>query len=199
MAQTLQLSEAAGQALALVEAGTLFADIGTLGANWRKLAAAVNAAPGITDGPAFVRWLLAHLDDDTTTALFAAANLAPLLASLRAAEARVKTVLPGAERLLAPLSTFVEVETAHTDLPQGWIDGANPGLVSLSPGAIARSLPVGSDLSVSFSASGAIECEAGALWPFKGDGLSGGLLRISARGDLAAGASFALPFAWGKL
>jgi hypothetical protein len=199
MVQTLQLRDAADQALGLVASAALFANIGTLGAHWRKLAGQITNGVPITDGPAFTRWLLAHLDDQSATALFESAGLTPLLTSLRNAKAQLGAILPGAEKLLSPLSAFTEVETVHTDLPQGWIDGADPGKVSFARDAFGHTVPVSSDLSVSFSISGALACEAGALWPFKGDGLGAGLLQVSASGALTAKTNFALPFAYGKL
>ena len=49
-------------------------------------------------------------------------------------------------------------------------------------------------LTFSIGAEAGLECEAGAVWPFRGDAVTPGLLRIGADGGVEAKAGLSLPF-----
>jgi hypothetical protein len=171
--------------------------IAELAPHWKALAAAAATDVALDTAPKFLAWLLTVLAAPETAALFATQGLAPLLARLQGVQARLADLPGDAERLLLPLGAFAETATASPGLAQGWIDGNNPGLIAWSP-AVGGGAEAGR-FQLRFGLEGALEFEAGALWPFRGDAVPPSLLRISLQGKLAAEAGAALPFRRGTL
>ncbi|MBB4860626.1 hypothetical protein HNO88_003970 [Novosphingobium chloroacetimidivorans] len=52
----------------------------------------------------------------------------------------------------------------------------------------------GAELQFNLGAEALLECEAGAVWPFRGDAVPPGLLRMGARGKVETRAGLSLPF-----
>jgi hypothetical protein len=183
MADLLRLRDLTGNALTLLEDSRLLADIGALGSIWPTIAsdlARLAAQPALAPGQV-LGWLFAHIDDAQVTSLFHAVNQDDLLARLRAGITRLQTLLPGLPQLLAPVS-------------------ASPApKVQWQPGTLTTPLTPATDLSLTFALSGGLTCQAGAAWPYKGDGITDPLLMLEANGDIKADATFKLPFSYGSL
>ena len=203
MANTLQLSAAGGDLIALTESSALFSDIGKLGAQWKQLAIAIANAghQPLTDGPALVQWLLTNLNTPAVQAIFTAVGAGPLLASLIAADAKLNAILPNGAALLAPLNTFAAPTTAPSGVPGDWQSAKAPGLVKIAPAALTVAPGAGADMSVSFalSADAAIGVEADAQWPYASDAMGAGYLMLAAAGSFTANGTFRLPFSYGSL
>ncbi|OYQ34759.1 hypothetical protein CHU93_02095 [Sandarakinorhabdus cyanobacteriorum] len=186
--------------------------LATIGEQWTALAAKLNnLAEGetIDSIESLLAFLRGKLENDLVVEAFDALGLAELRTKLLAST-EVYDQLPEAAKLLAaPLAAFAETESASAeDAPQplgfrdDWVDGADPGKVSL-PLSLLREEAAGTtgkvDFNLALSADVELSCEAGALWPYRRDAVTPGLLQLTLGGRLEAKAGGKLPFSSGSL
>lgn len=142
-------------------------------------------------------FLSGHLADAEIVEIFKSLGLTDLHSDLNAlGERLIDPKLPWS-KLLRPASEFVETYQVQPADEAGLDDGDNPGLVALRIPKLAadgdNGLGAGT-LSFSIGAQAGLECEAGAVWPFRSDKVQPGLLRIGAAGNVEAKAGLSLPF-----
>lgn len=176
--------------------------VAALAQHWQAIAGGLwqlgVAAP--VDSPArLAAYLAEHLGDEPVAQLFETLGLSDLHARL--ADAGADILAPGQPwaKLVRPCSDFAERYRGSTALDSGreLEDGDNPGLVTLAipPQAATGAASAGpADLRLSLAGDGALEAEAGALWPFRKDGVLPGLLRVGVAGEAEASAGASLPF-----
>lgn len=170
--------------------------------HWRKLATALWQA-GVdapVDSPVrLALYLSAKLDSDEVVAVFDGLGLSEMRKRIAGWRAEIADPDKPWAKLLRPCTDFVEsygIEPTSGSFARD--DGDNPGLVSLTmPHQDGRGAAAGGAATLSFALGGdaALECEAGSVWPFRGDGVPPGLVRIGGKGAAKAQASVAVPFA----
>lgn len=171
-----------------------------LTACWRDIAAAIlaDAKDAPVDDPAkLALYLDGKLGDPAVVEIFSKLGLDALLAKL----VRLGGDLTGADapwsKLLMPCDSFVEGYAGAAPAAGEPEDGGNPGLVTLKAPALAQDVSVTAgpgSLKFDVSAAAGLECEAGAIWPFRSDGVTPGLLRVGGNGKISADAGLSLPF-----
>ena len=169
-------------------------------AHWREIAVAVRnvAAETPVDSPVnLAAFLAGHIGDAEIGEIFGTLGLAELHSELSALGNRFLDPSAPWAKLLRPANEFVETYIDRTSDELAFDDGENPGLVALQIPKLAADADtglVGGALSFAIGAEAGLECEAGAAWPFRGDAVQPGLLRIGAEGKVEATAGFSLPF-----
>lgn len=171
-----------------------------LAAHWRDIALGIgNSVAGApVDSPVkLATYLATHIGDAPVVQVFADLGLAGLHADIaKIADDFVDPDAPWA-KLLRPANDFVESYRDKAAEEGGLDDGDNPGLVPLKIPRLAADADTGlgpATLSFSVGAQAGLACEAGAVWPFRGDRAKPGLLRIGAAGAVSARAGISLPF-----
>lgn len=173
-----------------------------LARDWRAIAAELwrlrKDAP-VDDPVKLALYLADTLDDPEIVAIFAALGLADLRDGL----ARLRTRLADPEspwaKLLRPMSAFVPAARSETPAGAdsfGIDDGGKDGLLALKiPKLAAEAAGKAGPAALQFSidAEAGLACEAGANWPFQGDGVAPGLLRIGGGGKIQTKAGISLP------
>lgn len=169
-----------------------------LARNWREIALRIRAlgADAPVDSPVRLALHVANnIDDEGIIAIFHELGLENLHARIGRAAARLVDPAAPWAKLLQPCSAFNE--SYQDTAVDGLDDGSNPGLVQLviPPLAVDGERSVGrGTLSFALGAQAGLECEAGAVWPFRADAVEGKLLRIGGKGEVSAKAGFSLPF-----
>lgn len=193
----IKIDNAVGDLSKLIPQLTTYAD---LAAHWRDIALGVRklAADAPVDSPVnLASYLATHIDDDAIAKIFGDLGLDLLHKKL--AEIGGDFVDPQAPwaKLLRPASEFVETYREQPAEEGALDDGDNPGLVRLKIPKLAGDADTGlgpATLNFALGAQVGLECEAGAVWPFRGDTVKPGLLRIGANGAVEAKAGITLPF-----
>ena len=171
-----------------------------LAKHWRDIALAVRklAADAPVDSPLnLLNYLAVNIGKKEIAELFKELGLSTLHAQL--AEVGGEVVDPKAPwaKLLQPTSGFVETYLEKPAEEGTLDDGKSPGLVQLgipklTSAASASLEPATFELAGTGKAT--LDCEAGSVWPFRGDSVAPGLLRIGASGAFEAKAGVSLPF-----
>lgn len=171
-----------------------------MGHQWRAIAAALWAlkvdAP--VDSPLrLVAYLAGHIDDEAVTTVFGDLGLRDLHDRLvKDARTYLDPASPWA-KLLKPFSDFtIGLPAASSDDSFGFDAAGDDGELDLSiPAVAAEAAPALGPVALTFNvgAQGALQCEAGAPWPFRNDGMSGALLRIGGQGKVTTQAGVSLP------
>lgn len=153
--------------------------------------------PSVETSQDVLTWLGAHVDSAQADTVFTALGLTALQSNLKAMKPRIAMLAPNAALLLKPVGDFAETQdaaaTAAKLLPEGWVDGSDPGMIAWKPTASLPAPPL-ADAKLSLTLEGGLEIEAGALWPFSSDKVAPGLLRISAKGNVGAVAGARVPY-----
>lgn len=193
----IKIDNAVGDLSNLIPQLKTYAD---LAAHWRDIARAVRqlAADAPVDSPVnLASYLVTNIGRDEIAEIFSNLQLSKLHDALKeVGDDFLDPQAPWA-KLLRPASEFVET---YLDQPaeEGVLDdGDNPGLVRLNIPNLAGDGDTGlgpATLSFALAAQAGLECEAGAVWPFRGDEVQPGLLRIGADGAVEAKAGISLPF-----
>lgn len=169
-----------------------------LAQHWQALAAEIwkAGATAPVDSPVKLAVYIADkLDDPAIVEVFTGLGLDALRQKVSALGAHFIDPAAPWSKLLQPADSFAE-SYGDTSV-NGLDDGANPGLVALTIPPVATDGTVAARLgSLTFGVSAAegLECEAGAVWPFRDDAVTPGLLRIGAGGTVTAKAGFTIPF-----
>ncbi|EJL33527.1 hypothetical protein [Novosphingobium sp. AP12] len=170
-----------------------------LALHWREVGSALwkLGVEAPVDSPARLAGFLAtHLADDAVIEVFATLGLTDLHGKLSAHVQKLQDT--GWAKLLRPMSDF---GPGSTGAPSG--DGfgfdapGDEGQFALSIPALAASAsPTVGSVALTFDVGvqGGLDCEAGSPWPFSGDGVAGGLLRVGGRGKVTTSAGVSLPF-----
>ncbi len=169
-----------------------------LARNWRVIAARVHqlGVDAPVDSPVRLAvYVAARIDDPALVAIFDELGLGGLHAKLKAVGDTFSD--PGAPwaKLLQPCDAFTE--SYASEAVGGLDEGDDPGLVTLhipSLEATGEAKAGPGTLSFGLTAAAGLDCEAGAAWPFRGDTVPPGLLRIGGSGKVTTNAGFALPF-----
>lgn len=146
------------------------------------------------DNPAkVIAYVLDHLDDADVSALLTELDLGDVAADL--AEIKAKIAKSQYSKLLQPVADTAEVYSLPGE-GRVYDPGTDKGLVALKVAAGGqRTVSAG---KVAFALSGnleaGLEVEAGAVWPFRGDGVAPGLLRIGGQATLVAKGGASAPF-----
>jgi hypothetical protein len=170
-----------------------------LGGQWGALTAKL---PTLHKPADVVEWLSGAVGTADAEAIFASAGLSNLYQEIVAAKDWFTKIPKEYWRLVQPLGDFVETENPNVATRPGWINGDDPGLVHVelsTPQGAWRAAEDKLDFTFTAAAGATLEAEAGALWPFKGDGVAPGLLRISAAGKIEGSAAATLPFPHGSI
>lgn len=136
-------------------------------------------------------YVLAHLDDAAVKAVVPADLRERLAAAVQAWDQSRWS------NLVKPLSELAERYDGADGPDSDFDSGSNTGMVPLRlPGLTKKQATAagGATLSFDLAATGAIEVEGGALWPFPKDGGAAGLVRLGLHGAVKAGAGLAAPF-----
>lgn len=168
--------------------------------HWRDIALAVRdlAADAPVDSPVnLAAYFAKHIGDEEIVEVFGALGLSDLQGKL--AQLGDRLLDPDARwaKLLQPANAFVETYGDESDDSGPLANGDDPGLVQLRIPKLAGDGDVGAGpatLAFAISAEGGLECEAGAVWPFRGDAVPPGLLRLGATGSVSAQTGISLPF-----
>lgn len=177
----INLNEAVADVSAVLPELGVFAE---LARHWHGIGEALRTlqAEAPVDSPEqLAGYLAAHLTDDAVVEVFTALGLAELHGELAAHVSKLEDA--GWTRLLRPMSDF--------DAPGG------EGQFALTlPPLAASAAPSAGSLALTFDVGvqGGLDCEAGSPWPFAGDEVPGGLLRIGGRGKVSTRAGVSLPF-----
>ncbi|HUD29215.1 MAG TPA: hypothetical protein VMQ93_10110 [Novosphingobium sp.] len=170
-----------------------------LARHWRDIGAALwkLEVDAPVDSPARLAiYLASHLDDGPVVEVFAALGLDDLHAKLSAHAARLGD--SGWAKLLRPMSDFGAGATGDPSADSFGFDApGDDGQFALTiPKLAASAAPSVGSVALTFDigVQGGLDCEAGSPWPFSGDGVAGGLLRIGGRGKVSTSAGISLPF-----
>jgi hypothetical protein len=193
----IKIDNAVGDLSKLIPQLKTYAD---LAAHWRDIALGVRelATDAPVDSPVnLASYLAANIGNAQIAQIFYKLGLSELHGKL--ADIGGDFVDPQAPwaKLLRPASEFVETYLEQTAENGALDDGANPGLVRLKIPKLAGDADTGlgpAMLSFALGAQVGLECEAGAVWPFRSDAVKPGLLRIGADGAVEAKAGISLPF-----
>ena len=186
---------------ALGDLSKLEPDLGVyaeLARNWRVIAARVHqlGAEAPVDSPVLLAVYVAErIDDPALATAFDELGLGALHIKLRAVADRFTDSSSLWAKLLQPCDAFIETYASET--VDGLDEGDDPGLVTLRipPLEATGEAKAGAgSLSFGITAAAGLACEAGAAWPFRGDAVLPGLLRIGGSGKVTTTAGFALPF-----
>lgn len=174
-----------------------------LAVQWRAIAAELwklgTDAP-VDDPRKLAAYLAAALDDAKVREVFATLQLQGLLEALVKVRDRLGDALSPWHKLLQPMSDFVPVVPGSLPVGAdsfGIDDGGKDGALALALPRLAEdaAAKIGpAALTFNISASAGLACEAGANWPFLGDGVPPGLLRIGGTGKVETKAGLSLPF-----
>lgn len=167
--------------------------------HWRAIAAQLwkLGADAPVDSPvALATYVASRLEDPSVAEVFATLGLDGLRGQLATIGHGFTDPDAPWAKLLQPSNAFLESygPQAGNGLFE---DGDNPGLIRLAIPTLAEDgvAPVAKgSMTFGISAAGGLECEAGSVWPFRGDGVVPGLLRIGADGMVKAKAGVSLPF-----
>jgi hypothetical protein len=193
----IKIDNAVGDLSKLIPQLKTYAD---LAAHWRDIALNMRklAADASVDSPInLATYLAANMGNAQIAQIFEKLGLSELHGKL--ADVGGDFVDPQAPwaKLLRPASEFVETYLEQPAEEGAFDDGDNPGLVRLNIPKLAGDADTGlgpETLNFAFGAQVGLECEAGAVWPFRGDAVKPGLLRIGADGAVEAKAGITLPF-----
>lgn len=186
---------------ALGDLSKLEPDLGVyaeLARNWRVIAARVHqlGAEAPVDSPVLLAVYVAErIDDPALATVFDELGLGALHIKLRAVADRFTDSSSLWAKLLQPCDAFIETYASET--VDGLDEGDDPGLVTLRipPLEATGEAKAGAgSLSFGITAAAGLACEAGAAWPFRGDAVLPGLLRIGGSGKVTTTVGFALPF-----
>lgn len=195
--QWISIDDALGDLTPLIDELKIYA---AFAGQWRSIGKEVLnvAAAAPIDSPVGLAvYLGTRIDDPAIMGVFDALGLQSLREGFGKLGDRLTDPQGPWAKLLQPCNAFAEDYGDPTEDIAAPEDGANPGLVALSiprldTGGDASLGPVG--LSFGLGVEGALECEAGAVWPFRGDAVKPGLLRVGANGNAQAKGGAALPF-----
>jgi hypothetical protein len=171
-----------------------------LAAHWRDIALAVRklGADAPVDSPVnLASYLATNIDKDEIVEIFSELGLSDLHGKLTEIGGDFVDPQTPWAKLLRPASEFVETYLDQPAEEGALDDGDNPGLVRLNIPKLAAGADTGlgpATLNFAVGAQAGLECEAGAVWPFRGDAVKPGLLRIGADGAVEAKAGITLPF-----
>ncbi len=171
-----------------------------LAAHWRDIARAVRqlAADAPVDSPVnLASYLATNIGRDEIAEIFSTLGLSELHDDLKKVGGDFINPQAPWAKLLRPASEFVETYLDQPTEADALDDGDNPGLVRLKIPKLAGDGDTGlapATLSFALAAQAGLECEAGAVWPFRGDAVQPGLLRIGADGAVEAKGGASLPF-----
>ena len=181
MSEILRITDATGLALNFLDDINILEDIGEISREWSKIGSALAALSSMpfSSAPNLMKWLLDNIEKPDVKTAFYDLKLGELWERIDAAKARLVKILPQAPALLAPV-------------------GSSPPAIVWQP-AVSGALQPATDLSLTFALSGALSVQAGAVWPYKGDGVDQPLLLLAAEADVKADAAFKLPFSSGSL
>lgn len=169
-------------------------------ANWREIALAVRslAVTAPIDSPDnLAKFLASNINDPNIATIFKNLGLAELQADLSKVGGRFLDPTAPWAKLLRSSNEFVETYIDKKSDEELFDDGNNVGLVALQIPKLKADTNTdvaGGTLSFGIGAEAGLACEAGAVWPFRGDDVPNGLLRIGANGRVQAKAGFSLPF-----
>lgn len=193
----IKIDNAVGDLSKIIPQLKTYAD---LAAHWRDIALAVRqlAADAPVDSPVnLASYLATNLGRDEIADIFSELGLSELYNDLEKIGGDFINPQAPWAKLLRPASEFVETYLDPPAIEGALDDGENPGLVRLKIPQLAGSIDTGlgpATLSFGLSAQAGLECEAGAVWPFRSDKVQPGLLRIGADGTVEAKAGISLPF-----
>jgi len=195
----LNVAGGAGDLTAIVGDLSELAEFAT---HWREIAATLWQAGSESPVDSPLRLALyvgERTSDPALKEVFAALGLSSLLTELGEWHARIADPDAPWAKLLKPCSDFAETYgDAPADDGRSPEDGDNPGLVALQVPKLdqaAETTAGPAELSVSLGMDAAIECEAGAVWPFRGDQVEPGLLRLGIKGEVEGSGGLSVPFA----
>lgn len=169
-------------------------------AHWRDIALAVRqlAEDAPVDSPVnLASFLAVNISRDEIAEIFLKLGLSALHDDLKKVGGDFIDPQAPWAKLLRPAAEFVETYSEQSAQDSVLDDGEDPGLVQLKIPKLAADGNTGlasAALSFALSAQAGLECEAGAVWPFRGDAVQPGLLRIGADGAVEANAGISLPF-----
>lgn len=169
-------------------------------ANWREIALAVRSiaeSVPIDSPDNLAKFLASNINDPNVTAVFENLGLAKLHTDLAKVGSRFLDPTAPWAKLLRSSNEFVETYTDQKSDGALFDDGDNAGLVALQIPKLATDTDTdiaGGTLSFAIDARAGLACEAGSVWPFRGDEVPNGLLRIGASGKVQAKGGFSLPF-----
>lgn len=171
-----------------------------LARHWRDIALAVRklADNAPVDSPVnLASYLATNIGNDEIAQIFMSLGLDGLHEDLTKIGGDLVDPQAPWAKLLRPASEFVETYSEQPAEEGALDDGDNPGLVRLKIPKLAGDADAGlgsATLNFALAAQVGLECEAGAVWPFRGDAVKPGLLRIGADGAVEAKAGISLPF-----
>ncbi len=193
----IAIDQAVGDLSALIPELQVYAQFAN---HWREIGAEVwkVGADAPVDSPVGLAvYLAGKLDAPEIAAIFTGLGLDSLRHDLAGLGARFTDPAAPWAKLLQPCDAFAE---SYGEPPaDGGVldDGDNPGLVALKIPKLDADSGAGlgkGSLTFGITAAAGLECEAGAVWPFRADAVTPGLLRLGASGQVTAKAGFALPF-----
>jgi hypothetical protein len=193
----IKIDNAVGDLSKLIPQLKTYAD---LAAHWRDIALGVRelAKDALVDSPVnLASYLAANIGNAQIAHIFEKLGLSELHGKLTDIGGDFVDPQAPWAKLLRPASEFVETYIDQLAQEGALDDGGNPGLVQLNIPKLAAGADTGLDpatLSFAVGAQAGLDCEAGAVWPFRSDAVKPGLLRIGADGAVHAKAGITLPF-----
>lgn len=183
----------------------LFA-LANIAPHWKTIAQRVrqaNAAIDVASPEALLTYVNDSLDDAVVTTIFDELGLGDALTKLTSVRNTLADRSTPWGKLLAPCAELIEqsiapINPGDTDT----VDGDNRGRIVLPLATLDEDATASNDrysYTLGVTAEAAIECEAGAAWPFARDAVMPGLLLLTAEGKLGGKGKAALPFAQGSV